>query len=94
MQRDTYFEELAYLYRSPGIVRIMKFMKIQKEETRNTYRNFMGKDLERCSLGKNRKKWEENNRKVACGTGRWIEQTQDQLQCQTFVLLVLNHWVC
>ena len=63
-------EELHSLYRSPNIVRMIKFRRLRWaghvariEEGRSTFEILTGKPTEKRTLGKPRRRWEDNIRR-------------------------------
>jgi hypothetical protein len=62
----------------------------------NAHRIFMGNIFGKRSLGKTRRRWQDNIkfdvRKVSYEDGKWMELLQDCIQWQALVL-VLNHQI-
>jgi hypothetical protein len=63
-------------------------------EERGVYRALVGKPEGRRSLGRPRRRWEENDRmdlqEVGCGCGDWIGLAQDRDRWRALVSAVRN----
>jgi hypothetical protein len=55
---------------------------------RNAYKILAGKSLRKRSLGRPKRRCENNNnmglREIRCGEGRWMGLAQDHVQCRFF----------
>ena len=82
-------EELNNLYTSPNIVRVVKSRRMRcvghvarMVEGRGVYRILVGNPEGRRSLGRPRRRWEDNIKldlqEVRCGSMDWIEVAQDR----------------
>ena len=87
--RKLHNEELNNLYTSPNIVRVVKSRRMRwvghvarMAEGRGVYRILVGKPEGRRSLGRPRRRWEDNIKmdvqEVGCGGMVWIELAQDR----------------
>jgi len=102
--RKLYNEELNNLYFSPNIVRVIKSRRMRwaghvarMGEGRGVYRVLVGKPEGRRTLGRPRRRWEDNIRmdlrEVGCGCVDWMELAQDSDRWRALVSAVMNHWV-
>ena len=87
--RKLHNEELNVLYSSPNIVRVIKSRRmrwsgrvVHMGEERGVYRVLVGKPGGKRSLGRPRRRWEDNImmdlQEVGCGSMDWIELAQDR----------------
>jgi hypothetical protein len=94
-------EELIDLYSSPNIVRVIKSRRMRwaghvpyMRERRDVYRVLVGKPEGRRSLGRPRRRWEDNNKTdlwaVGCGCVDWIGLAQDRNRWRALVSAVMN----
>ena len=64
------------------------------EQSRNAYRVFVGKPEGKRSLGRPRRRWEDNIKmdlsEVGCDPGVWIDLAEDRDQWRTYVRAVMN----
>ena len=93
--------ELHALYSSPNIIRNLKSRRLRwaghvarMDQTRNAYRVLVGKSEGKRSLGRPRRRWENNIkfdlREVGCDPGERIELSEDSDQWRAFVRAVMN----
>jgi hypothetical protein len=89
--RKLHNEELHNLYSSPSIIRIIKSRRMRWAghvarvgEERNAYRILVGKPEGKRSLGRLRRRWEDNIkielREIKCGSMDWIDLARDRDQ--------------
>ena len=94
-------EELNDLYCSPNIVRVVKWRRMRwaghverMGERRGVYRVLVGKPEGKRSLGRPRRRWEDNIKmdlqEVGCGVMDWMELAQDRDRWRVFVSAVMN----
>jgi hypothetical protein len=87
--RKLHNEELKDLYCSSNFVRVIKSRRMRwvghvacMGERRGVYRVLKGKPEGKRSLGKPKRRWEDNIKvdlqEVGCGGMDWIELTQDR----------------
>ena len=87
--RRLHNEELYSLYRSPNIVWVTKSRRLRwagyvarMEEGRSAFKNLAGKPREKRSLGRPRRRWEDNIRKdpeeICINAGNWVDSIQDR----------------
>ena len=99
--RRLHNEELNELYSSPNIVRVIKSKRMRwaghvarMGEKRGVYRVLVGKPEGRRSLGRPRRRWENNIRmdlqEEGCGYMDWIGLAQDRDRWRTLVSVVTN----
>jgi hypothetical protein len=97
-------EELIDLYSSPNIVRVIKSRRMRwaghvarMGERRGAYKVLVGKPEGRKSLGRPRRRWEDNIktdlREVGWGCVDWIGLAQDRDRWRALVSAVMNLWV-
>ena len=97
--RKLHNVELAYC--SPNIIRNLKKRRLRwaghiarMEQSRNAYRVLVGKSVGKRSLGRPRRRWEDNIkmdlREVACVLRDWIDLAEDSDQCRAYVRAVIN----
>jgi hypothetical protein len=102
--RKLHNEELNSLYSSPSIVRVIKSRRMRWAghvartwEGRGVYRVLMGRPEGRRTLGRPRRRWEDNIkmdlREVGCGCVDWMEVAQDRDRWRALVSAVMNLWV-
>jgi hypothetical protein len=102
----TYLTEIAWSFTSIFLI-CLPDMLLCTEETslcfvmRNGfwgYRILVEKPVRKWSLGRPRRKWEDNNKmdlsEVCCEDGKWMELAQDHVKWWASVLGVLNLWLC
>jgi len=93
--------ELNNLYFSPNIVRVIKSRRMRwaghvarMGEGRGVYRVLVGKHEGRRSVGRPRRRWEDNIRlylrEVGCGCVDWMELAQDRGRWRALVNAVMN----
>jgi hypothetical protein len=98
--RKLHNEELNDLYFSPNIVRVLKPRKMRwaghvvcMGEGRGVYRVLVGKPEKKRTLGRPRRRWEDNIKtdlqKVGCEDMDWIELTQSRDRWQAIVNAVM-----
>ena len=67
------------------------------EQSRNAYSILVGKPEGKRSLGRQRRRWEDNIRmdlrEVGCNPGEWIDLAEDRDQWRAYVRAVMNLWV-
>ena len=67
------------------------------EQSRNTYKVLVGKLEGKRSLGRPRRRWEDNInmdlRDVGCDPGDWIVLAEDRDKWRAYVRAVMNLWV-
>jgi hypothetical protein len=89
------------LYSSPDIVRVIKLKRMRWEgkvarmgDRRSVYRVLVWKREGKRSLGRPRRRWEDNIKlelqEVGCGGMDWIELDQDMDRWRTLVNAVMN----
>ena len=99
--RKLHNEELNDLRSSPNIVRVLKSRRIRwaghvarMEGRRGVCRVLMGKPEGKRTLGRPRRRWEDNIRidlqEVECGRVDWIELAQDKDRWRALVNAVMN----
>jgi len=94
--RKLHYEELNDLYSLLNIVRVVKSRRMRwaghvarMGEDRGVHRVLVGKPGGKRSLGRPRRRWEDNIRmdlqKVEGGRGDWMELAQDRDRWRTLV---------
>jgi hypothetical protein len=94
-------DELHSLYSSPNIVRVVKSRKMRwaghvarMGEGRDVYRVLVGRPESKRSLGRPRRRWENNIkldlRKIGIDGSNWIRLAQDRVCWRAFVNTVMN----
>jgi hypothetical protein len=102
--RKLHNDELHSLNSSPNIVRVIKSRRMRWEghvacmwEGRGVYSILVGRPEGKRPLGRSRHRWEDNINMDLRETGingvMWIRLTQDRVQWQAFVNVVMNLWV-
>ena len=93
--------ELHALYSSPNIIRSLKSRRLtwaghvaRMEQSRNAYRDLVGKPEGKRPLGRPRRRWEDNIkmdlREVGFDPGEWIHLAEDSDQWRAYVRAVMN----
>ena len=101
--RKIHNTELHALY-SFNIIRNLKSRRLRwaghmehMEQSRNAYRVLVGKPESKRTLGRPRRRWEDNIkmdlRKVGCDPRDWIALAEDRDQWRAYVRAVMNLWV-
>ena len=99
--RKLHNEELNDLYSPPNTVRLIKLRRMRwaghvarMEEGRGVHKVLVGKPEGRRSLGRPRRRWEDNIKmdlqEVGCGGMDWIEVAQDRDRWRALVNVVMN----
>ena len=99
--RKLHYAELHALCSQPNIIRNLKSRRLRwaghvarMEHSRNAYRVLVGKPEEKRSLGRSRRRWEDNNkmdlRQVGCDSGEWTDLAEDRGQWRAYVRVVMN----
>ena len=94
-------EELSDLYSLPNIVRVVKSRRMRWAghvarvgEERGVHRVLVGKPEGKRSLGRPRRRWEDNIKmalqEVGGGGGNWMELAQDRDRWRALVNMVKN----
>ena len=89
------------MYSSPNITRSLKSRRlrwaghiVRMEQSRIAYRVLVGKPEGKRSLGRPRRRWEDNIRmnlrEVGCDRGEWIDLAEDRDQWRAYVRAVMN----
>ena len=88
--RRLHNEELHSLYRSPNIVRVIKSRRLRwvghearmEKEGRSGFKILTGKPTGNRSLGRPRRRWEDNIRmgleEIGINAGNWVDSAQDR----------------
>jgi hypothetical protein len=103
VEKITY-DELHSLYSSPNIVRVIKSRRMRwaghvarMGERRGVYRVLVEKSEDKRPLERPRRRWEYNInmdlREMGIDGANWIQLTQDRVQQQACVNIVMNLWV-
>jgi hypothetical protein len=101
MRRTLHNEELNDLYSSPNIVRVIKSRRMRWAghvawigKERGVYRVLVRKPEGERSLGRPRRRWEDNNnidlQEVGCGGMDWIGLAQDSDRWRAIVNAAMN----
>jgi hypothetical protein len=99
--RKVHNDELHSLYSSPNIVRVIKSRRMRWAghvarigEVRGVYRVLVGRPEGKRSLGRPRRRWEDNImmdlREIGIDGANWIQLAQDRVQWRAFVNTVMN----
>jgi len=99
--RKLHNEELNDLYSSPNTLRVIKSRRMRwagyvarMGERRGVYRFSVGKREGKRTLGRPRRRWEDNIKmdlqEVGCGCGDWIELAQDNDRWRALVNAVMD----
>jgi len=99
--RKLHKEELGDLYSLPNIVRVVKSRRMgwvghvaRMGEGRGVYRVLVGKPEGQRTLGRPRRRWEDNIKmylhEVGGACGVWMELAQERDRWRTFVNTVMN----
>ena len=99
--RKLHNEELSDLYSLPNIVRVVKSRRKKRAghvarvvDGREVHRVLVGKSEGKRTLGRPRRRWEDNIRmdlqEVGGGCGDWMELAQDRGRWRAFVSTVMN----
>jgi hypothetical protein len=101
--RKLHKEELRDLYSIPNIVRVVKLRRMRwaghvarTGEWRGVHRVLVGKPKGKRSLGRPRRRWEDNIKmylQEVGGGGDWMELAQDRDRRWALVNTVMNLWV-
>jgi hypothetical protein len=102
--RKLHNDELHSLYSSPKIIRVIKPRRLRwmghvtcMGEGRGVCRVLVGKPEGKRLLGRPRHRWEDNIkldlREIGINRANWIWLTQDRVQWQAFVNMVMNFQV-
>jgi hypothetical protein len=92
------------LYSIPNILRVVKSRRMRwaghvarMGVGRSVHRVLVGKPEGTRSLGRHRRRWEENIKmdfeEVGGGCGGWMERAQDRDRLRALVSTVMNFWV-
>jgi hypothetical protein len=101
--RKLHNEELNDLYFLPNIVRVVKSRRMRRAghvahmgEGRGGHRVLVGKPKGMRTMGRPRRRWEDNIKmdleEVGGGYGDWMEQAQDRDRWRPLVSMVMNFW--
>ena len=99
--RKLHNSELHALYSSPNIIRSLKSRRLRwaghvarMELSRNAYRVLLKKPERKRTLGRPRRRWEDNikmdSKEVDCDPGEWIDLAEYKDQWRAYVRSVLN----
>ena len=102
--RKLHNEELNDLYSSPSIVRVIKSRRMRwaghvacMEERRGVHKVLVGKLEGNRSLGRPRRRWDDNIKmdlqEVRCGGMDWIDLAQDRDRWRALENAVMNFLV-
>ena len=89
------------MYRSSSIVRVIKSKRLRwagrvarMEEDRSAFKVLTGKPTGKRSLGRPRRRWEDNIRmdheKIGINAGNWVDSAQDRNYWRVLVNAALN----
>jgi hypothetical protein len=98
--RRLHNEEFHNLYTSPNVIRVINSRRVRRVgyvacrgEMRKAYKILVGKPEEKRSLGKTRRRWEDNIRmdlrEIGWECVYWIQLAQDRDQWQAVVKTVM-----
>ena len=93
--------ELHSLYSSPNIVRVIKSRRLRwvghvarMDEGRSAFKILTGKPTGKRSLGRPRRRWEDNIRmyleEIGINADNWVDSAQDRDYWRALVNAVLN----
>jgi hypothetical protein len=96
--RKLHNDELHSLYSSQNIVRVIKSRRMRwaghmarMGEGRGIYRVLVRKPEGKRSLGRPRRKWEDNRlREIGIDGAKWTQLDRDRVQWRAFVNTVMN----
>jgi hypothetical protein len=99
--RKLHNDELQNLYSSPNIVRVMKSRKMRwaghvarMGNGRGVHRVLVGRPEGKRSLGRPRRRWEDNIKmdlmEIGIDGANWIQLAQDRVQWRACVNMVMN----
>jgi hypothetical protein len=99
--RKLHNDELHNLYSSPNIVRVIKSRIMwwaghvaRMGEERGVYRVLVGRPEGKRSLGRPRRRWEDNIKmdfgEIGIDGANWIQLAQNRVQWRAFVNMVIN----
>jgi hypothetical protein len=99
--RKLHNKELYVLYSSPSIIRVIKARRMRwaghvarMGEVRGAYNILVGRPEGRRSLGRPRRRWEDNiemdRREIGFGDVDWIHWAQDRDSWRAVVNTVMN----
>ena len=102
--RKLHNEDLSDLYSLPNIVQVVKLRRVRwaghvahMGEGRVVHMVLVGKSEGTRSLGRPRRRWEDNIKmellEVREGCGDWMELAQDRDRWQALVSMLMNLWV-
>ena len=91
--RRLHNEELHSLYRSPKIVRMVKYRRLRwaghvarMEKGRSAFKILTGKRTEKTPLGRPRHRWDYsirmNFKEIGFSTRNWVDSAQDRDSCE------------
>ena len=99
--RRLHNEVLHSSYRSPNIVRVIKSRRLswaghlaRMEEGRSAFKILTDKPTGKITLGRPRRRWEDNNRMdledIGISAGNWVDSAQDRNYWRALVNAALN----
>ena len=99
--RKLHNPELHALYSPPNIIKDLKLSRLRWaghvariEQSKNAYRILVGKPESERSLGRQRRRWEDNIKMDLMGMGcdprDWIALAEDRDQWRAYVRAVMN----